>query len=328
MTRALKSLFLLSALAFCAPVASAVTIDWLPVGNPGNAADTRVRSDGTAGYGSVSYSYQIAKYDVTNSQYIEFLNAKDPSGANSLQLYDANMTASIWGGINYDSAAASGSKYSAIAGRGNYPANFVSWYDALRFTNWFNNGQGSGDTENGSYLLEGGTPIPSNADTIARSASARFVLPSENEWYKAAYFNPANGSYFLYGTSSNVAPTESLPTIAANAANYDQFVNHPTDVGAYSGTTSPYGALDMAGNVLQWNDTRVPITIFNFPVSSGGSFQTIPFVLSAASRHGDNPQFGGGSLGFRLATVPEPSTLALAVLALVGLTAYRWRRRR
>jgi hypothetical protein len=60
--------------------AEAVNIEMVPVGNPGNAADTRY--DAT-GFGSVGYNYQIGKYEVTVGQYIEFLNAvakADPNG--------------------------------------------------------------------------------------------------------------------------------------------------------------------------------------------------------------------------------------------------------
>ena len=70
------------------PVMAQVTFDWATVGNPGNAPDTltmtkvngSVAGDGTSGYGSVAYNYQITKVDVTNSQYVHFLNTVDPAG--------------------------------------------------------------------------------------------------------------------------------------------------------------------------------------------------------------------------------------------------------
>src|SRR4051812_23521744 len=118
----------------------AVTIGWSPVGNPGNVAEP------FTGHGGVSYTYNIGTYDVTNSQYVEFLNAKDPTGTSSLALYNGNMSDATYGGINYNSGALEGSKYSIITDRGNHPVNYVTWYDALRFANWMNNGQGNGDT--------------------------------------------------------------------------------------------------------------------------------------------------------------------------------------
>ena len=82
-TAALVALVLTS---LAVPNASAVTIDWVTVGNPGNANDTI-----GAGYGAVASSYQIGKYDVTIGQYTEFLNAADPNGTNTNGIYNAAM---------------------------------------------------------------------------------------------------------------------------------------------------------------------------------------------------------------------------------------------
>jgi formylglycine-generating enzyme required for sulfatase activity len=244
--------------------AGAVTISWVPVGNPGNQPDTGVSS-----LGAVNYSFNIGKYDVTVSQYVEFLNAKDPIGLNTLGLYNSNMSnTSNFGEINFNAGNASGSKYSAIAGDANHPVNYVTWYDAIRFANWMNNGQGSGDTESGAYTLLGGTPTPSNAASITRNAGATIVLPNANEWEKAAYYDPrtpAQGGpplsdhhYWFYPTTSDTAPHATGPTATPNSANYNQYngaAANLTNVGAYTGTTSPYGAFDMGGDVRQWNES-------------------------------------------------------------------------
>ena len=98
--------------------------------------------------------------------------------------------------------------------------NYVTWYDAIRFANWLNNGQGNGDTETGAYTLgtlgAGGIPV---TPPLTHNAGAQVWLPTENEWYKAAYYNPGSSSYYLYPTSSNVIPTASGPTALANHAN-------------------------------------------------------------------------------------------------------------
>ena len=83
------------------------------VGNPGNAADTRY--DPT-GFGSVSYNYRIGKTEVTNAQYVEFLNGVDPAGANMLALYNTSMSSDARGGINFNGGAAHGSKYEITLG--------------------------------------------------------------------------------------------------------------------------------------------------------------------------------------------------------------------
>ena len=64
-------LFLVAIAPLCA-LADPITMAWSPVGNAGNAADSRT------GHGAVGYNYSIGTYDVTNSQYqyVEFLNAK------------------------------------------------------------------------------------------------------------------------------------------------------------------------------------------------------------------------------------------------------------
>jgi formylglycine-generating enzyme required for sulfatase activity len=311
----------------CAVDASAVTIAWSPVGNPGNVADPATRS----AYGEVGYSYNIGTYDVTNSQYVEFLNAKDPTGANQLGLYNSNMsntTIGFYGGINFNAGNANSNKYSVILGDTNHPVNNVTWYDAIRFANWLHNGQGSGDTETGAYTLLGGTPTPSNGNSITRNAGATIFLPSENEWYKAAYYNPAVNSYFQYPTSSNTAPTATGPTGANNSANYSLAVENLTNGGAYTGTTSPYGAYDMGGNVMQWNEAFIA----GERGLRGGSWSGNSYDLSSLGRESYNPALGNnGGIGFRLAsiaTVPEPSSVTLAALGLIGLAAWGWRRKR
>jgi formylglycine-generating enzyme required for sulfatase activity len=318
---------LVCALHFAPPVASAVTIDWVTVGDPGNVDDT---ADGSAissidHYGGVDYSYRIAKYDVTNSQYVEFLNSNDPGGVNKLALYNPEMTTSKYGGIALDPAAAIGVKYSTIPARAQKPVNFVSWFDAIRFANWLENGQAPGSTESGTYTLLNGA-FPSNGDTITRAAGATIFLPSDDEWYKAAYYNSATKLYFQYATSSNTPPTSSAPTPLPNHANFEGNPGDLTDVGAYTGSASPYGAFDMGGNVWQWVE-GVPGP---FRPSRGGAWDWGLGTLLVSGQYYNFPSREDRDFGFRVAAViPEPSTGVMAAIGccLLGLLRKRFKRK-
>jgi formylglycine-generating enzyme len=310
MHRTFCSLFLFCAISLVAlPTASGVSIAWSMVGNAGNANDSATGNL----YGAVAYNYYIGTYDVTNNQYVEFLNAKDPNGTSPLQLYNVNMSNGIYGGISYTSSAASGSKYSVMGSNGQHPVNYETWYSAIRFANWLNNGQGSGDTETGAYTLLGGTATPSNGNSITRNAGATVFLPSESEWYKAAYYDSNTSTYNLYANSSSLVPTATGPTALANHANYNLAVGNLTDVGAYSGTTSPYGAFDMGGNVFQWNETLTGVSSRG---ARGAAFGSPSYVLLSSSNDNALPTFEIVSFGFRVASnVPEPDTAALVIMA-------------
>ncbi len=316
---------LLALVATFATHARAVTIPTVPVGNAGNAGDTEVMvTDGTSGYGAVAYDYRIGPTEVTNAQYVEFLNAK--AATDPLGLYSPLM-GSGFGGITQSGSDGSYT-YATISGRDQMPVNVVSWYDALRFANWLNNGQGTGDTETGAYTLLGGIPEPSNGVSITRNAGATWFLPSENEWYKAAYHknDGATGNYWDYPTSSDTAPTAEAPPGGVNSANYGSALGDLTITGAYTNSPSPYGAFDMGGNVWEWNEALLNA---NSRGLLGGSFVNTSNILRSSYRTFTYPMIddaGFTSIGFRVATVvPEPSS---GVLAIVACGVVWWWRKR
>jgi formylglycine-generating enzyme required for sulfatase activity len=323
MPRLLSSLLLSLGIASSA---SAVTMDWTPIGNAGNAADTQVMNDGTTGYGAVSYTYSIGTYEVTNAQYAEFLNAK--AASDPLGLYNPVMG---MGGTWHGGIARSGSDgsytYSAIAGRENMPVNWVSSFDAFRFANWMTNGQGNGDTESGSYTLLGGTATPSNP-WVARNVSATImliVLTSEDEWYKAAYYDSTTSSYFDYPAGSNTETTCATPTATSNSANCFSAVDDSTPVGSYPGSPSPYGTFDQGGNVAEWNEAIIPGQNHGI---RGGSFFSRSSGLAAAKRGYAPRTYEDRDIGFRVAMLPEPNTELLEFAGVVGLLGLAgWRRR-
>ena len=241
---------------------------------------------------------------MTNAEYVPFLNAVDPTGGNTLSLYNTSMSSSSHGGITFTAGNADGTKYAVKVGFANKPVVFVSFYDAMRFCNWLHNGaQVGGNTETGAYTLLGGTATPSNGTTVERTLGAKFVVPTEDEWYKAAYHQPqAQGgdtdNYWLYPTGGNSAPNASTPPGTAPAANYHFAVGSLTEVGSYTGTMGFYGTFDMAGNVWEWIETRSGSS----RVLRGGSWGDIEFDLRPGFPITVSPNFENNFIGFRISS--------------------------
>jgi len=310
--------------------AAAVLPSTVPVGNSGNALDQEYFGEQS---GAVAYDYEIGTYEVTNDQYAEFLNAKAIVG-DPLILWSPSMGSNARGGITRNLSPTS---YSVKPNMGNKPVNFVNWYDAIRFVNWLHNGQGNGDTETGAYTLLGGGFFPTNGDSITRNPGATWVLPNENEWYKAAYHQPAaqggdSDDYWLYPTRSNTAPTiataDSVGSISnpgANVANYkfgadwngqDGNVTTVGSAGALS--TSFYGTFDQGGNIEEWSETQVPVSNRRLRGGAWNTFSGVGDLLAASTHPSLDENVESHSIGFRVALVPEPSTLVLAAMGLVG----------
>jgi sulfatase modifying factor 1 len=321
--------FLLLPLLIAFP-ASAVSIEWVTIGNPGNPGDTEVMNDGTSGHGSVSYVYRISKYEVTNAQYVEFLNAVADADPNAL--YHTSM-GSGFGGITRSGSSGSYT-YSAIAGRGNMPVNYVSFVDAARFANWIFNGQPTGPqgpdtTDWGVYATSGPMSVSD------RFLDATLFVPSDNEWYKAAYYSPS-GVYFDFPAGSNTQPACAAPSGAPNSANCDAGVRFPSDdatdadvdnltsVGSFTGSPSPFGTFDQGGNVWEWTDTR-PRLDSSPHTFRGGSFDELGVNLRASTRPSGSFFAETQNIGFRLATtiIPEPGTGLLVIGGLLGLAGSR-----
>lgn len=294
-------LSLVAACLWGLPAAATVTFDWVTVGGPGNACDDEP-SFGC--YGAVDYFYRIAKYEVTNAQYAEFLNAK--AAADPLELYNPDMAA-VPGGITR-SGSPGDYTYSAVPGRESRPVNYVSFFDALRFANWLLNGQGDGDTETGAYTLLGGTPTPSNL-LVQRNAEASIWLATDEEWYKAAHYDTASATYYEYQTGTDTEVVCTAPTATPNTANCDGFdgpgPGELTDVGSYPGSPSPNGTFDQCGNALEWTDGDVGV--LENRTQRGGSYLTRPDRLGREVRDYDDPWVESARVGFRVASRAECS---------------------
>ncbi|MGC1309276.1 MAG: SUMF1/EgtB/PvdO family nonheme iron enzyme [Phormidesmis sp.] len=144
------------------------------------------------------------------------------------------------------------------------------------------------------------------ADAYARSVGKR--LPSELEWAKAAGWNAISQKMQRYpwGDALNEA-----------ACNYGHQVGSTTPVKADAQSMSPYGCIDMIGNVWEWTDTWFgPYPGFRaFPyegysqvyfdqahrVLRGGSWATPPWALRNSFRNWYHPHRREVFAGFRCA---------------------------
>jgi sulfatase modifying factor 1 len=281
-------------------------IETVTVGNPGNDDDTY-----GDGYGGVDYVYNVGKYEVTAGQYAAFLNGV--ADTDTYGLYSTSMWSSSFGCKIQRSGSSGSYMYGVDPDWADRPVNYVSWGDAARFANWLHNGQPTGaqdltTTEDGSYYLNGATSA-AELMAITREPDATWVIPSEDEWYKAAYHynDGVTGNYFDYPTSSDSEPSNDLidPDPGNNATFYDSgyTIGSPyyrTEVGAHENSDSPYGTFDQGGNVWEWNEA----VMGSYRGLRGGSFYIHDYGLHAAIRLSYDPSNQILSIGFRVAEVP------------------------
>lgn len=278
------------------------------VGDPGNAADTN-------GNGSVANLFRMAKYEITNRQYADFLNSVGLDDPNAL--YSEDMTDSDRGGILRGGAPGS-YVYWVKASFGDKPVNFITWLDAARFCNWLHNGKPSGPqgpmtTEAGTYTMS----FPN--DQIVREPGARWFIPTSDEWYKAAYYDPfdpgADGGgttdYWEYPTKSDTLPVQAtadavgeVTNPGVNVANYGggaDWNGENGNVTTVGGTTSesPWGAFDMGGNLYEMTET--PGTPATDREHRGGDFSNAGVLMKSGLVIELDMTVEAGNFGFRVA---------------------------
>ena len=288
--------------------ANTFDIEFVTIGNPGNAAD-----DGSANpdfAGSVPYIYRIGKFEISE------------------QMIDkANAVGGL--GITKDTRGA------------DKPATSMSWNEAARFVNWLNTSTGStpaykfalqpgevGYSANANIELWTIGDAGYNPNNLYRNSLAQYFLPSVDEWYKAAYYDPTSGVYYNYPTGSDSAPTAVASGTAAGTAVYSQPPETgPADI-TLAGGLSPYGTMGQGGNVFEWEETDFDLVNnsgSSTRVGRGGDWDNASGSMSSSDRNSANPTNEGNNLGFRVAStaVPEPATLLLIIAALSVLPTRR-----
>ncbi len=307
----------------------------VPVGDAGNTTTGPAWQNNRTALtpwklGMVTYSYWMGKYEVTNAQYCEFLNAK--AATDTYGLYNTDMGNLPSGGITRSGSSGS-YVYAVKPNMAEKPVNNVCRYDAMRFTNWLNNGRGNGSTETGPYTIVGGgvnsgtVTMPVHADLA--NGPLTYVLPDQNEWFKAAYYkggSTTNG-YWKYATQSDTPPNEAhldalgnidgyfnvgtsgdYTTPTGNTAVLNNFENSPNTVGSGGpASQSYYGTYNQDDNVCELVENTY---------NSIGIRET---VLGSSSFYGLDVHglyFGGlwqyseqEDFGFRLGAVGKPPEL-------------------
>ena len=292
-------------------------MEFVAIGDAGNADDTGGGDPYPAG--SVAYAYNMGKYEVSEDMISKY----------NLSYGNANSLA-----ITMDTRGV------------DKPATNVSWNEAARFTNWLNTSTGGSAAYkfttsgvNDNIALWGSGDAGYDALNPYRNSLATYVLPSMDEWYKAAYYNPTTSTYFDYANGSDTEPTAVASGTGVGTAVYAQgSAQGPADITS-AGGLSPYGIMGLGGNVYEWEETSYDLN--NSSVSSdrgvrGGNWSNYYSAdLSSSLRISIDPAYEHIGIGFRVASlsssaaaVPEPGSFA--VLTLLGITgaAYRKRKRK
>lgn len=285
-----------SADTFNAGTADEFTIDFVTISGDTNP---------TSGYGIIDNDFRMGKYEITNGQWQKFQTSYGTVTGDPSSAYDTTAT---WAGTNV-------------------PANGISWYETAQFVNYLNTStghpaaykftgtQGTGDY---TFALWDSSDIGYDSSNPFRNSNAKYVLPTEDEWVKAAYWNGTTLQTFA--TTDNSIPVAGVDT------NY-KAIGNPWDVG--SGSEELNGTYDMMGNLAEWMEDPYGGSYSFRPehaIRGGGAFESETMALSPFFHWGNGAQYEVGEFGyttFRVASVPEPYSLVLLSVGSLVLRRIR-----
>jgi formylglycine-generating enzyme required for sulfatase activity len=309
-----------------------VVIETVTVGHPGNLAEPSGSTVATYGNahgsgeprmcGAVDYVYEMGKYEITAAQYVAFLNAVATTDTlpNANSLYNTGMGGTTFTCNVFRTGTPGNYTYSVAPENANRPIGYISWGDAARFANWMHNGQpvgpqGPGTTEDGSYTLNGAQTNP-EIQPVLRNPGATWVIPTEDEWYKAAYHKNLgrDGAYWDFATRFDGGglgqgwPSSALvnPDPGNHACYNSNTLGSPvwrTVVGEFEHSASAYSTFDQSGNQWEWTESRyyVGTNLTQKRVLRGGAFNSGIDQLYSAYRDFDFTAAQVAQYGFRLA---------------------------
>jgi formylglycine-generating enzyme required for sulfatase activity len=307
-----------------------LSITYVPVGDAGNSADPGTH------LGCVTTPYEIGKYEVTVAEWSVFLNAvaskKDLHGFYDERMSTDPVVASIERLLSNDGFY----YYLPITGREGSPITYVSYYNALRFCNWLQNGQPNqlqgedlveASVENGAYSFY---QLDNGEEGVVANKEALYFLPSEDQWIKAAYYagGGLHNKYWLYPTQHDLPPNNGDPTnmivetgsCYSNIATVSIMKSGLQPVDFYEKSQGAYGTCDLGGNVAEWITKSDSAHSKNLiPMTRGQSWASQSYEESQRTypaKTYDSPEvaLGNNSIGFRIARLGHdfPNTKLLS----------------
>lgn len=274
---------------------NAFSIEFTTIGAVNNAPDVGGLPFGA---GAVAYAYRLGTYEISE-QMIDKANAIGALGITK-----------------------------ATVGP-NKPAAGISWVEAARFVNWLNTSTGSAPayrfsaTGEPEYWAVTGTRP---AQFILRNPQAKYFLPSVDEWYKAAYYDPVRGIYYDYPTGSNAIPDgiDFVGDPVFDAVFFDATAQLTSNDVTNVGIPSPFGVFGLGGNIAEWNETEVtrdsPPSLVIKSARGGSWGASSGFLRPESVWISTQASNELASVGFRVASVvPEPRALISAALAVLPL---------
>ncbi|MCE5277897.1 MAG: SUMF1/EgtB/PvdO family nonheme iron enzyme [Planctomycetaceae bacterium] len=288
--------------------ANQFTIDFVVISNATNPV---------SGRGIVLTDYRTSVFEITNGQWNKFKAEYGPVKGYPTGAYDG--TSLVWGGDDC-------------------PTNMVSWYEAAQFVNWLNISTGhhaaykfTGTQGQDDYTYANWTAAEAAGGVnLRRHKDAYYFLPTEDEWVKAAYWNGTTMQDYATRPGESVTQGNGLDGTGWNymswSGAYATDSHGPWNVG--SGSRELNGTYDMMGNVFEWTESSWyanDYIEYILHMTRGGSYQNDQSFLSLANRGdvGSGSEFRG--TGFRVASIPEPSTMGLLVVGL-GILARKMRK--